>query len=1082
MKKISSIVLWALMLIALPMQAVQNYYCDFETQEMRDRWVMNQTANDNIYSLLANKWFIGEQGNNDKTGHYGLYISDDEGVTAHYTGNACWVVAYDTVTLNHLSTDDDYVLTFDYCGQGNVNSYNPKNGSADGIYLMWIPVEDGVPANSNATFASIPSEYDNYIIRLQPKSGYDYLSGTQTWQTYVGEIKNKKCDGKPHLLVFVWANKGIAAQQPGGKIDNISILDTRPCEAPTNLTVTYQGSTSTLSWTGTASEYEVITYSYETEEWYGPKTATGTSIAFSNLPMGQTDFIVRAKCDEELYSIKTVFSDFVYYPDEQCIPFLSLDNTNCYVASTKVSGENWMSSMKWVKSYVNMGAMSEDSRHTKHFRKDEYDPRTVADDGTPGLRTVPDGELASVRLGNWLAGSEAERIEYKYHVDARSSAVMMLKYAIVLQKPNDSCKPNPGFLLRVLDKNKNLISDCASADFDYKAAAASGDPTWHESHPGSASDVVKWKDWTPVGINLSAYDGQDLTVQLTSYDCGGGGHYGYSYFTLHCTDGKFKGMKCGEINPVFEAPDGFVYRWAYKSSEQYRDSTGKIPEQYVLGHDQIYEAGEHDDSTYVVDCMFVQDSACFFSLYASTLATNPIAIMKEPVITKNCGEGKYTLQLDGSDSWVQEIDHVKNDTLVSQIYSIDRYEWNITGPKNFWSDEVSPTFTLPASGGDYTITFRTACGSCDSILTYHLHLDSIGPTYETREVYLCDDVRKTGYVWDERPDTLYKDYGLDSVILYSETTSCDSIIYLNLIEPTRVYVDTMVLPESLPFVYRGRSYDHTMIDTIPNAACDTTWVLNFEVYESVQVDMIKDYILCEHDPILTLVYDVTRGRSLRYSYKFDDPAMPSISPVSEVQKKGHYELPINLDPNLMPNIYKGSILFEDSLPKFNLTIPFTLTMQYASSVIAQRWNDVLAIKNADHNGGYTFDSIQWYVNGSPIVGANDYVYYAGEGQQLQMGAEYRAFLRRPDGVMLFTCVFTPTPVAADVTDMPSLVPLNAQIPVRGRGTAVWLDPLGRRYGSEDYDDSSITAPSTAGYWLLLLQADEASTIHPILVR
>ena len=62
------------------------------------------------------------------------------------------------------------------------------------------------------------------------------------------------------------------------------------------------------------------------------------------------------------------------------------------------------------------------------------------------------------------------------------------------------------------------------------------------------------------------------------------------------------------------------------------------------------------------------------------------------------------------------------------------------------------------------------------------------------------------------------------------------------------------------------------------------------------------------------------------------------------------------------------------------------------------------------------------------------------------------------------------------------MPLNAQIPVRGRGTAVWLDPLGRRYGSEAYDDSSITAPSTAGYWLLLLQADEASTIHPVLVR
>ena len=109
MKKISSIVLWALMLIALPMQAVQNYYCDFETQEMRDRWVLNPTANQNIYKSLTNKWYIGAQGNNGNGGSHGLYVSDDNGVSTHYTNNACWVVAYDTVTLDKLSTGDDYV-------------------------------------------------------------------------------------------------------------------------------------------------------------------------------------------------------------------------------------------------------------------------------------------------------------------------------------------------------------------------------------------------------------------------------------------------------------------------------------------------------------------------------------------------------------------------------------------------------------------------------------------------------------------------------------------------------------------------------------------------------------------------------------------------------------------------------------------------------------------------------------------------------------------------------------------------------------------------------------------------------------
>lgn len=1100
MKKISSIVLWALMLIALPMQAVQNYYCDFETQEMRDRWVLNPTATQSMYDKLVNKWYFGPQGNNDQAGHYGLYVSSDNGVTAHYDNKGCWLFAYDTIALDHLSTPGDYTLSFDYCGMGNMTS------DYDGIYVFWIPMTDpktgdSIKVMSNATASgTIPSEYENYVIQLQPKAQIDYVNGALTWHQCVVSIPNNQCDGTPHYLAFVWTNTSAQAQQPGGMIDNIMILDTRPCDAPENVHLDIQGTTSSISWTGTASEYEVSAYSYETETWYGPKAVTGTSTTFSNLPIGQTDFIVRAKCQEDLYSLKTSISKLVYYPDQMCVDYLNLDNATCYIG-TGFNNTTTFNNYQKV-SPVDEGPGSNDSRHTIHFDKTEIDPRS---NGL--LPTIPEGELASVRLGNVRGGNQTERIEYSFLVDTLNYPVLLLKYAPILEAPTHKDYENPRFMLDIRIGNTS-IGECGQADFNANDVRAGKDAQgtttltpeaiaqgWHVTPKAIAQangDDVIWKEWTTVGVNLKdpEYQGKKLTVRLTTFDCAMTQHGGYAYFTLGCSDGKLKGMKCGQINPVFEAPDGFVYRWAYKSSEQYRDSTGKIPEEYVLGHDQTYVAGEKDDSIYVVDCMFVQDSSCFFSLYASTLATNPIAIMNEPQIVKNCRDGIYQVKFDASPSWVQEIDHVKDDTLVSRVYHIDRYEWNVEGLAGGWSDEVSPTFNFPTSGGDYTVRLTTTCGSCDSTIYYQLHLDSLGPTYETREVYLCDDVRKAGYVWNEKPDTLYKDYGLDSVILYSETTSCDSIIYLNLLEPERVYVDTMVLPESLPFYYRGREYTQTMIDTIPNDACDTTWVLNFEVYESVIVDMPTEYVLCEHEDTLRLVYDITRGRSLRYSYKFDDPTMPSISPVSEVQKKGHYELPIALDPNLTPNIYKGSILFEDSLPKFNLTIPFTLTMQYASSVIAQRWNDVLAIKNSDYNGGYTFDSIQWYINGQPIMGANDYVYYVGEGKQLQMGAEYQAYLRRPDGVMVFTCAFIPEPVAAEITDMPSLVPLNAQIPLKGKGTATWYDMLGRRHHSESYDNSSITAPGAAGYYLLVLMPEDDTnpsnrqtvTPHRVLVR
>jgi hypothetical protein len=611
---------------------------------------------------------------------------------------------------------------------------------------------------------------------------------------------------------------------------------------------------------------------------------------------------------------------------------------------------------------------------------------------------------------------------------------------------------------------------------------------WHitpSSISQTSADIV-WKEWTTVGVNLrnKAYAGKQLTARLTTHDCTFSAHCGYAYFTLGCSDGKLKGMKCGEINPKFEAPDGFDYRWAYAYNEKYRRADGSLPEQYVLHRGKFYDAGMHDDSLYVVDCMFVQDSTCFFSLYASTLATNPISIMSEPVIVKNCKQDKYEITFDASQSWVQEIDHVKGDTLPSKAYHIETYEWNIEGLPYGWSDEVSPTFTFPRTGGDYRVSLRTTCGTCDSVLYYDLHLDPLGPTHETQTFVLCDDARKNGFTWAERTDTLYRTYGIvDSVVLFSEVTSCDSIIFLELVEPVRIYVDTMVMVDDLPFNYRGRTYTVNTIDTIPNAACDTTWILNFSLYEPLLANMPNTaYVLCEGDPVLTLAYDITRGQALRYSYTFSDPAIPSISPVEGILKKGHYEIPIAIDPALYPNVYEGSLLLVDSLKEYNITIPFTLTMQYASTVIAQRWNDVLAIRNSDYNGGYQFDSVQWYVNGQAIEGATAFNYFAGEGQTLQFGQEYSALLTRPDGVKLFTCVFVPTAVAADITDMPTLVPPSSALPVRGRGTAYWYDSLGRRYGGESFDNSTITTPATAGYWLLMIQGEYTTTVHPIMVR
>ena len=1096
MKRLIQIAL-AAWVIAAPLQATNVYTCNFEDSVARSRWTLNPAANASIASQLANKWYIGEPGDNSRNGHYGLYISNNGGTSASYTNRSCWVFAYDTLTLNPLASGD-YTLVFDYCATGNMaNGY-------DGLYAFWIPVN--TPAGTAVKVMSNPfpspteqnpiPSLGEYVLRLQPTANMYQLNGVSTWRQCAVKIKSSDCDGTPHYLAFAWLNLSHMPQQPGAMVDNILVTDVSDCEQPTNLVINPSGTTVQLSWDGTATEYEVSAYSYDGDSWAGPKIVTGNQTAFSGLPMGWTDFIVRAKCDEDYYSLKTIESKLIYYPDQLCVDYLNLDNAKCYVSDQSASHPSTETFNDFIlqSHAVDYGSSNVNSLHVVHFDRDELEPRT----GNMA-HTVPEGEFASVRLGNWDDKEFSERIEFTFDVDTIKYPVLLLKYMPILEAPTHEDDENPRFTLDILI-NGQSIGRCGMADFNANsvrgsngqltpAAIAQG---WH-SQPSESSygADVYWKEWTTVGVNLRKpeYQGKQLTARLTTYDCVFNAHFGYAYFTLGCSDGKLKGMKCGEINPTFEAPDGFEYRWAYAYNEKYRNKiTGAMPAKYVLGRGQTFDAGMHDDSLYVVDCMFVQDSTCFFSLYASTLATNPVAKMKKPRLIRSCSDSIYQVKFDASPSWVQEIDHVKGDTMVSKNYHIEHYEWNIEGLAGGWSDEVDPTFKFPLTGGDYVVKLTTTCGTCDDVLEYHLHLDPLGPTYETQTYTLCDDDRKgAGFEWKERNDTTYHTYGLvDSVVLTSQTTSCDSVIYLELNEPKRLFVDTVVFPESLPFVIGDYQYNASVLDTIPawSLNCDLTYVLNLEVYESLLASMPStQYRLCEGDPLLTLIYDITRGRSLRYSYTFDDPSLPSFPPTADRQKKGQYNIDIPLPVTLQPNVYSGSLLLEDSLPKCNVTIPFTLTVNYNSAVIAQRWNDVLAIRNADFNGGYQFDSVQWYVSGQPIEGATDFNYYTGgNGVTLRFGEEYTALLTRNDGVKLFTCPFIPTAVAADIMDMPSLVPPSAAVHVNGKGTASWYDMLGRLHHTDSYDHSDIVAPASAGYYLLVLQSAEARTIQPVMVK
>lgn len=194
---------------------------------------------------------------------------------------------------------------------------------------------------------------------------------------------------------------------------------------------------------------------------------------------------------------------------------------------------------------VDNGSASASSQHTIHTDPLETDPRTGNQ-----LYTVPTGYCSSVRLGNWNTNYGQESITYNYRVDTNEFDLLLLKYAAVMQDPNHSSVEQPKFIFTITDAQGNTINPCYNATF-----ISNPDLGWNRY------SSLWWKDWTTVGVDLSAYQGMNIQINLATYDCTQGGHYGYAYFAIDLANKNVRSNSCQTEENTFYAPDGFSYRW-----------------------------------------------------------------------------------------------------------------------------------------------------------------------------------------------------------------------------------------------------------------------------------------------------------------------------------------------------------------------------------------------------------------------------------------------------------------------------------------------------------------------------------------
>ncbi|MCZ4243752.1 gliding motility-associated C-terminal domain-containing protein [Pedobacter sp. HCMS5-2] len=230
----------------------------------------------------------------------------------------------------------------------------------------------------------------------------------------------------------------------------------------------------------------------------------------------------------------------------------------------------------------------------------------------------------SVKLGDDGAGSQSEGISFLINVPSdRPDFTLTYQYAVVLEDPAHKPAEQPRFIARVKDVEKNEYIPCAS--FEY--IATSSLPGFKRS---DMSNLVIYKEWTPVTINLSGYQGKKLIVEFISADCTLSGHFGYAYVDVNnlCGDIIVGNTYCKSADQLtVSGPSGFkTYNWYNE------DRTVK----YASSQSAVIKPTPPEGSKILLDLIPFDGFGCPSTVFATVKSVNyQIEVVQKRIVCKD---------------------------------------------------------------------------------------------------------------------------------------------------------------------------------------------------------------------------------------------------------------------------------------------------------------------------------------------------------------------------------------------------------------------------------------------------------------
>ncbi len=992
------------------------YFCGFEDALESSSWVLNAGS---LGSLSASKWYIGNATAN--MGNNSLYISSDGGLTPSYNGSSqTAVVAFREVTL---PASGNYTLSFSWRSQGNTNAK---------LHVCWLPVN----IVTESSFMGLPSWVTTHGL-IAP------LNGSSSWQHTSITIPST---GATYKLVFVWENTNGTAQNPGACIDNIQIGRTSGCSVPTSLTHTKSGTSVTISWIGSASNYEMqYNKSNESSKIYKESNITNNTVSITQLNEGVYTFWVRSICSDGTKSIWIPIRNIVVYdPNAHCLDYLNFE------APGVLCETGTYSNIHVSQGAVDLGYNSPQSQHTVHFMPDETDPRT-----NNLLKTIPDGEVASVRIGSWVDNYSANKSStITYTLDITPDiGIVLLRYAVI-QEGAEYHTPNvdqPYFKLDILSENGSPIDPgkiaCNSSNFSVPSVVQYGVDGWHQGI--EEDDFVSWREWQTVGLNVQQYVGQKIKIRLSTVGCADAIHFGYAYFTLNCASATITSNTCGSTEKIsVTAPDGFDYEW-YKF-----DANGT--KNIVGTNSKDFEVGTNESGTYYVDVIYKENSQCRFTLSAVLQPRFPLAKAGYFYNPSNCENKVY----------LSNTSAVLGEDGLETGESVESYKWTISDGRSF--EEKTPVITFPDAGGTYQVSLKVGIADdrCTDSTSFTMVIPPIRVSNDTVRQTICQGSKFTfnGIVRDKTgfyTANLKSRAGCDSIVvlnlnvvqkitaevydticagerytnpnggsfskpgIYMYTTSsslgCDSVttLHLEVLNKTTFAAtahDALSGPNSGSIdLSIASNYSYSINDTIngnlKNLPVGTYKIIVFNEQNCasdpqffqinticLSLDTLPIGVICGDDPSFSVPFIISEGYLSGYSVKFGEKALfEGFEDIStSALNNTNSDVVINLPDSVRPDIYDANLIFHDlnCIDNENNTFDIKFTVFYPSEIVQQKWNDVLAVLNEKFNGGYTFSSFQWYKNGLPIPGETGSYLYLSKGEIFNTSDVYYIMLTR----------------------------------------------------------------------------------------